>query len=504
MALIINTNISALNAQRNLTKSQGTLARSMERLSSGLRINSAKDDAAGLAIADRMTSQIRGLNQCVRNANDGISLAQTAEGALQESSNILQRIRELAIQSANDSNSASDRAAIQKEVTQLQAELSRIADQTTFNAKTLLDGTFAAQKFQVGTEANQSIEISIGSARATAMGAQLLTGTATQDHVGATSLAPAALATATTTANGVVGDDLTISGPLGIGTATIDANMSAAEIASAVNTITGDTGVTASASNSVVIDTVATGTISFTLTSEQSGTVIGSAGTISAVVTDSNDLSTLRDAINAESSKTGISATLSTGGNAITLTNNDGSDIVIEGVSNNDALDTAVVMNVGGVALEDEDLTASGTQTDSILHGGKVEFSASSAFSVAGDAGTDVLTATAQSSTLSSVADIDVSTQSGANAALNVVDEALSFISSARADLGAVQNRMESTIANLMAVSENVSAARARITDADIAMETTLMTKASIMQQAGVAILAQANQTPQLALSLLS
>jgi flagellin len=504
MALIINTNISALNAQRNLTKSQGTLARSMERLSSGLRINSAKDDAAGLAIADRMTSQIRGLNQCVRNANDGISLAQTAEGALQESSNILQRIRELSIQSANDSNSASDRAAIQKEVTQLQAELSRIADETTFNAKNLLDGTFAAQKFHVGTEANQTIEISIGSARATSMGAQQLNGTATQDHVGATTLAPAALTTATGTINGVAGDDLTISGPLGIGMATIAANMSAAEIASAVNTVTGDTGVTASAGNSVVIDAVATGTISFTLTSEQSGTVIGSAGTISAVVTDANDLSTLRDAINAESSKTGISATLSTGGDAITLTNNDGSDIVIEGVSNNDASDTAAVMNVGGVTLADVDLTADGSATDSILHGGKVEFSASSAFSVSGDAGTDVLTAAAQSSTLSSVADIDVSTQSGANAALNVVDEALSFISSARADLGAVQNRMESTIANLMAISENVSAARARITDADIAMETTLMTKASIMQQAGVAILAQANQTPQLALSLLS
>jgi flagellin len=480
------------------------LDRSLARLSSGLRINSAKDDAAGLAISNRMTSQIRGLNQAARNANDGISLAQTAEGALQESNNILQRMRELAVQSANDSNSSSDRAAIQKEVAQLQSELNRIADQTTFNSKNLLDGTFAAQKFHVGSQADETISISIGSARATSMGAQQINGTDTKDHVGAITLPPDALATATTTINGVFGDALTIAGPLGIATATISANMSAAEIASAINGEEGSTGVSASASNSVVIDAVATGTISFTLTSEQSGSVIGSAGTISAVVTASNDLAALRDAINAESSKTGISATLSTSGAAITLTNSDGSDIVVEGVSNNDALDTAAVLSVGAVVLSDTDTTGDlGVVTDSVLFGGKVEFSATTAFSVSGDTTLDVLAAASTSSTLSQVAEINVSTQSGSNDALSVIDEALSFISSTRADLGAMQNRFESTIANLQSVSENVAAARSRIMDADFAAETAEMTKAQVLQQAGVAMLAQANMLPQAVLSLL-
>jgi flagellin len=503
MAMTINTNIAALNAQNNLGRTQGTLNQALQRLSSGLRINSAKDDAAGLAISDRMTVQIRGLNQAARNANDGISLAQTAEGALQESANILQRIRELAVQSANDTNSSSDRANLQKEVAQLQDELNRIADQTTFNSKNLLDGSFASQKFHVGYQADETISISIGSARGTSMGAQQINGTDTRDHVGTASQALQAIATATGTTNNVAGDDLTIAGPLGISTATIDAGMSAAEISSAINGQEGSTGVSATASNSIVIDNVATGTISFTLTSEQSTNIIGSAGTITAVVTDSNDLTALRDAINAETSKTGISATLSTSGAEITLTNSDGSDIVVEGVSNNDGADTAAVMDVGGVTLEDEDLTASGTETDSIIAGGKVKFSASSAFSVSGDATTDVLTVASTSSTLSQVAEIDVGTQSGSNDALNVVDEALSFITRTRADLGAVQNRFESTIANLQSVSENVSAARARIMDADFAAETANLTKAQVMQQAGVAMLAQANMLPQTVLTLL-
>jgi flagellin len=497
MAMTINTNIAALNAQNNLGKTQSMLNQSLQRLSSGLRINSAKDDAAGLAISSRMDSQIRGLNQAARNANDGISLAQTAEGAVQETTNILQRIRELSIQSANDSNSASDRAALQSEVSQLQAELNRIADQTTFNNKNLLDGSFVAQKFHIGTEANQTISVSIGSARATAMGAQQIAGTDTQDHVGT---ALAAIATATTVTNGVAADTLSIAGELGSSTATINQHDSAAEIASAVNGISGDTGVSATASNSVLIENVAVGTITFELTAEQSQAVVGSSASISAVITDSNDLTALRDAINAEIAKTGISAELSAGGNEITLSNTDGSDIVIEGVKDNDGADTAAVMDVGGVTLEDEEIT--GAALDSIIVGGKVAFSGSSSFTVT-STNTDVMVATSTGSTLNSVADIDVSTQSGANGALDVIDEALSFISSIRSDLGAVQNRFESTIANLQSVAENVSAARSRVMDADFAAETANLTKAQVMQQAGVAMLAQANMLPQTVLTLL-
>jgi flagellin len=279
MAIVINTNVASLNAQRNLTQSQGELATSMKRLSSGLRINSAKDDAAGLAISDRMTSQIRGLNQAARNANDGISMSQTAEGALQESTNLLQRMREIAVQSANDTNTAQDRLSLNAEFEQLQAEIDRIANNTQFNSQNLLDGTFdpanggAAAVFHVGANENQTISVSVGQADAATLG------------------------------------------------------------------------------------------------------------------------------------------------------------------------------------------------VDS--------------------------------------ASIDVLDVTNANAAIGVIDLAIGSIDTIRGDLGAIQSRMESTIANLTNVAENLSASRSRIMDADIAMETSAMTRSNILQQAGVAVLAQANQQPQLALSLL-
>ncbi len=213
MALTINTNVASLNAQRNLGKSQNDLSRSMERLSSGLRINSAKDDAAGLAISDRMTSQIRGLNQAARNANDGISLAQTAEGAMQETTNILQRMRELAIQSANDTNSASDRASLQAEVNQLQQEMTRIAASTSFNGQNILDGTLNDAQFQVGANANETISFSIPSARSTELGNHLLTSSnATTDGIEAATTAVDAT-TSATNGNNVGAQDLSIFGP---------------------------------------------------------------------------------------------------------------------------------------------------------------------------------------------------------------------------------------------------------------------------------------------------
>jgi flagellin len=496
MASVINTNVMSLNAQRNLAKSGQALATSMQRLSSGLRINSAKDDAAGLAITDRMTSQIRGLNQAVRNANDGISLAQTAEGSMQESSNILQRMRELAIQSANDSNSDSDRANIQKEVVQLQNEINRISEQTSFNGKNILDGSFSSAKFQVGAFADQSISVSIGSTSGATMGAQVMASSKTLDHVGTAS---SALTTATTITNGVAADTLTVSGGLGNDTVTVAQHMSAKQIASAINDKSGTTGVTATATNSVDISAVAVGTVQFTLSSEQSQSVTGSAASISAVITDANDLTALRDAINAESAKTGITAEMSISGNTITLSNS-GEDIVIEDASNADGADT--VMTVGTVVLDDDEGTLDTTVNASTIFGGKVALSGSTSFTVA-QTNTDVFTATSTGSNLNSVSDISVATQSGANSALNVIDQALSFISDARADLGAVQNRLESTISNLSNISENVSAARSRVQDADFALETANLTRAQILQQAGTAMLSQANSSPQSVLSLL-
>lgn len=499
MAQVINTNISSLNAQRNLDRSQGSLNTSLQRLSSGLRINSAKDDAAGLAIVDRMTSQIRGLNQAVRNANDGISVAQTAEGALQEGSNILQRMRELAIQSANDSNSANDRANIQKEVVQLQSELNRISETTTFNGKNLLDGNFVTQQFQVGSNANETISVSIGSASANSIGADQIIGAATQDNVGAT-LAAAGDATG---GNGTAADAaFVITGGLGTSTLNLAADSTAASIAAQVNGATADTGVSASASTTTTISNVATGNISFELSSrDETGAAVGTASSVSAVITSSTDLTALRDAINAETARTGVTATLGAAGDTIDLSNTTGHDIGVADASDNDGAVTAAVLDVGGETLADTAVAGAGT-ADSVVVGGKLQFNSSDSFLIQ-TTGTDILAATSTSSALSSVADIDLSSRQGSQDSLAVIDEALRFITDTRADLGAVQNRLDATISNLTNISENVSAARSRVQDADFAAETANLTKNQILQQAGLSVLAQANAAPQSVLSLL-
>ena len=494
MASVINTNVMSLNAQRNLAKSGQALATSMQRLSSGLRINSAKDDAAGLAITDRMTSQIRGLNQAVRNANDGISLAQTAEGSLQETTNILQRMRELSIQSANDTNTDSDRANIQKEVSQLQSEINRIAEQTSFNGKNILDGSFTTAKFHVGAYADQTISVSIGSAMGTDMGnygasSDVNMGTATATAVGAID-------------NGVAADAaIQISGSLGSQTVAGAVGETASSYAAKVNAVSSSTGVTATATNSIQLEYgagVANGdTLTFDLSSrDENEAIIGSEVSFSVVISDTTSYTTLRDAINAVSASTGITAELhATSG--LTLTDSSGDDIAITNASEGGA---AVALDVT-TADETVNLTTAGT--DSTIVGGAVTFSSASAFTVSGATAGEVMDAASTSGTLSSVAAISVATQTGANSALTVIDQALSFISSTRADLGAVQNRMESTISNLSNISENVSAARSRVQDADFAMETANLTRAQILQQAGTAMLSQANSAPQSVLSLL-
>ncbi len=503
MALVINTNIMSLNAQRNVTNTNNDLATSLQRLSTGLRINSAKDDAAGLGIVDRMSSQIRGLNQAMRNANDAISLSQTAEGAMQESSNILQRMRELSVQSANDSNSAADRGNIQKEIIQLQAELNRIASTTTFNGNNILDGTFTAAKFQVGSNANETISVSIGNLSATAMGAYQGTSLA---NVGA-------LASATTAdTNGVaVEAALTISGKA---TQAISyaANATAAEMAQAINAVQGETGVAASAETSIDIqfgtDVIVSDTLSFNLSStDGTGAAQGSVGAISYVVTSTTDYTGLRDAINDVSASTGVTAELNSTAGTLTLKNADGHNINFADVRG--SADGDEVFNVGAtaatftavVAARLDDDSTPGTENDFLSVGGQVTMSSSAAFSVTG---TETTFAAADfSGTLSSVADMDVSTQSGANTALLVLDEALRNVSDARADLGAVQNRIEFTLSNLGSVAENVTAARSRIQDTDFAAETANLTRSQILQQAGVAMLAQANAAPQSVLALL-
>jgi len=481
MALTINTNVASLNAQRNLGATQSNLAKSMQRLSSGLRINSAKDDAAGMAISDRMTSQIRGLNQATRNANDGISLAQTAEGAMQESTNILQRMRELAVQSANDSNTGADRSSLQKEVAQLQQELDRIATTTSFNGKKVLDGTFTAQSFQVGANAGESISFSVGGTSSTQIGAHQHKVDGTINNAGAA------------TTNNVVAQTLTVSGALGTDTVSVANSDSAKTIVDAINNKTSTTGVGATAVTYSKLTVNATGAQSFSLFGKNT-----TGETISANITDASDLTELADAINAKTAETGVTAELSSTKAYITLKNAQGYDIQATWASGNFSLQgvKADGTTTAGAASA---LTAAG----SVSVGGNITFNAEKSFSVGSTSATTILSAATKGSALSSVGSMDIGTRAGANDALAVIDSAIAYIDGARADLGAIQNRFESTISNLQNISENVSAARSRILDADIAQETSNMTKQNILQQAGVSILAQANQSPQLALSLL-
>ena len=464
MAQTINTNIASLTAQRTLNKSQSSLTTSLQRLSSGLRINSAKDDAAGLAISERFTGQIRGLVQAARNANDGISLAQTAEGSLKEVSNNLQRIRELAVQSANATNSSSDRAALQTEVSQLIAEVDRVALQTTFNGTKLLDGTFTNKTFQIGANSGETINVNqIASARTSDLGAAY---------------------SASVTGSAITGDvsagELLING-VDIGAVTGDAKLVAAKI----NSLSG-TGVTATANATTVTGTSMTAA---TLT----GTITINGVQTASISTLGADADADRDAvvagINAISAATGVTAT-NTGADAsgVVLTASDGRNI-----THSFSTLTAAATGLGAATTTRSSITLDSSGSQGIALSGSDE-------TVAGF--TDNQT---QAATLSgtAVANIDISSVQGANDALAAVDAALETINSSRATLGAVQNRLESVVSSLQERSENLSAARSRIKDADFAAETANLTRGQILQQAGVAMLAQANSLPQNVLSLL-
>ncbi|HJT50588.1 MAG TPA: flagellin [Nitrosospira sp.] len=387
MAAIINTNVVSLNAQRNLTSSQNALATTLQRLSSGLRINSARDDAAGLAITERMSGQIRGLNQAVRNANDGISMSQTAEGALGEIGNNLQRIRELAVQSRNASNSASDRTALNNEVQQLKAEIDRVASTTTFNGIKLLDGTFTNQAFQVGANVGETININgIVNAQSSSLG------TTTTYSTTVAGVAPTAF---TATTDDIAAGDIVINGvEVGAIAAAGSAVAQGAAVAAAINLVSGATNVTATADG-------ATGAV--TLTSAASA----------------------------------------------------GIDVVFSGAAN----------------------TARTGLTDA--------------------------TTAATATTVVGFASLAIDTTANTDTAIASMDSALSALNAARADLGAYQNRFSSAVANLQTTAENLSASRSRIMDADFAAETATLSRNQVLQQAGTAMLAQANALPQSVLSLL-
>jgi flagellin len=499
MSLGINTNVASLNAQNQLNSSQKLNDQALERLSSGLRINSAKDDAAGLAISTRFSSQISGLNIAQRNANDGISLAQTAEGALEETTNILQRIRDLSVQSANSTNSASDRSALQGEVNQLKQEVDRIASSTQFNGLNLLDGSFTAQDFQVGANAGQTISLSVSGAQGADLGNNNVSGANTTDRFGTGSASAAATDLASAT-NTIAGQTLTVSGPESSANVVIGANNTAETAAQLINDQSGVTGVTATASTSATLDGFAdAGTVTFSLGSGSG------AATISAAVTTS-DVSALAKAVNDTTGTSGVSAEAS--GGELVLTQADGKDIRLEDFANTGTAAAATAATFAGSAeATATDLEQGGV--DSSIASGEVEISSSGAFTVSSsvaDSDGSILDGAANAvvgSELDSVSSVDIGTVEGASSAIAIADAALEQISSIRADLGAAQNRFESTISNLATTSENLSAANSRILDADFAAETAKLAKSQVLQQAGISVLAQANARPQQVLSLL-
>jgi flagellin len=395
MAQVINTNIMSLNAQRNLNTSGASLATSIQRLSSGMRINSAKDDAAGLAISERFTTQIRGLDVATRNANDGISLAQTAEGAMVEIGNNLQRIRELAVQSANATNSGTDRDALNAEVNQLLKEIDRVANQTSFNGTKLLDGSFTGALFQVGADAGQTIGInSIVDANIDALGKSGFAATQTSTN---------AVASGTATAAGNL-SGLSING----------------KAIAAVKVAVGDTG--------------------------------------------ADVQKKLASAINESMDQTGVFASIDSTGKLKLESLKEGKDFTF----------TGTLSAVAGITTDTSGVAASATVATNVTANGS-----------------------------SFLKDLDISDFTGAQRALEIVDKALTSVNSSRADMGAIQNRFSSTIANLATTSENLSASRSRIRDADYAKETAELTRTQILQQAGTAMLSQANSSTQNVLSLL-
>ena len=446
MSQTINTNIASLTAQRNLNNSASSLNTSLERLSSGLRINSARDDAAGLAISERFTSQIRGLDQAARNSNDGISLAQTAEGALAEITNNLQRIRELSVQSANATNSSSDRAALQAEVSELLEEIDRVASETSFNGVNLLDGSFDAQTFQVGANAGQTISIDeINSARTSVLGE---------------------VVQATITGTAITGD---VSG-LQINGQTVADSTSALELAANIEAAASD--VSAEITDGAVTFTQAATTGQAT-SFELNGTLIDLGTTTD---TGANIAAAFETAINsANISNISVSVT----GADVTITGENGANVVIAsssaGASAADATTRGSVELTSAANIEVASAGTSGLAAGTALVAGNGSF----------------------------LSDLNISSVDGATSALSSVDAALTTINSSRAELGAIQNRFESVVRSLQTTSENLSASRSRIQDADFASETANLTRAQILQQAGTSVLAQANALPQNVLSLL-
>lgn len=485
MPQIINTNIASLNAQRNLNESQRDANVAFERLSSGLRINSAKDDAAGLAISTRFQSQISGLNVAQRNASDGISLAQTTEGALAEVIDNLQRVRDLAVQSANATNSASDRLALDQEVQQRIQEIERIADQTTFNGLKVLDGSFGEKTFQVGANSGDTIEVDLSRGSKTdQIGGLAQSGTR---DVGASALADGDLTIS-------VGSSQAYEIPGTNGDASAQAKAEAIKSAN----IPGLPTVSATNVQTLNFSTVTNGTGTGTYTLDM--TVGTSAMEVTIPTSSAGDTITLDEVVSAinDSGLEDFSASTGTAGNTLVFTDDTGRNITINSETTDGTLAAGSTVGIPNAAASTGTVGVGSTLT------GQIEIEALDTITIGGNTPAnagfldgEVIAVTG------ALENVDVKTVTGANDAIKRVDSALTTINSIRSELGAVQNRFESTIANLSTTSENLSAANSRIRDADFAAETAELARTQVLQQAGLSVLSQANARPQQVLQLL-
>ena len=493
---VIQTNLSALIAQNAARASEMQTEQSMQRLSTGLRINSAKDDAAGLAIATRMSSAIRGLGVSLTNASNGISMAQTAEGALGNINDALQRLRELAVQSANGSNNDTDRSFLDSEASGLVAEINRIGSQANFNNSKLLNGSFNAQTFQLGYLASDAMVFGgIDDVRATALGTHKLV----MDGSGLGALVAASSTATSNTVSNVSTSVLSTATGGTTSTIAIAAGDSAKQVADKINASANSIGITASASNAAIISGVtAAGTITFSLTGSASAS-------ISATISSTNDLSALSAAINGVSGTTGITASFTSydSKNALQLTSSDGADIKI-GNFVHSAAGSATFKegpaDIGGGTGATTTLT---NANHSSVKSGIVTLASSKGAITTVNGNTTIFASATQSSSFSSVQSISVASQTSANASLAVIDAGLEKVNTNRANLGALINRFEISISSQSNSIMNLSESRSRILDADYAKETSLLAKSMIIQQAATAMLGQANQNPMLVLHLL-
>ena len=519
MAITINTNVTAMTAQRNLNSASSSVADSMQKLSSGLRINSAKDDAAGLQISNRLTNQTNGLNVAMRNANDGVSMAQTAEGAMSESTTIMERMRELALQSANGSNSDKDRDAMQKEMGELQSEMNRIADTTSFGGQNLLDGSFGDSEgktaFQIGANSNETQSLGLMDVSAHAIGRDYKNLDASATNM-------------TEVKGGTSTQDGSFSVKLGDSSHSIDItkDMSVDDLENKINNLDGisDVKVTKATDVPATAGTAALTGLAIAATDEMTLDIDGTEVTL--VAADLTDGQALADKINqqlSDAGNTNVSMTRPATAAAVTaldLKSADGTEIsVAASIINQDgttaaaAATTATVggKNVVGGTLANATMVSTGGKE--VVSGFNVDFSSAKI-----DTGIDSLSYSATKlddkpsansltigtdTTTESVASLDLSTAEGAQNAIDVLDSAMEQVDEKRAEIGAFQNRMTHTMSNLANINENVNASNSRIKDVDFASETINMTKGQILQQAGTSILAQATQIPQAALSLL-